>query len=324
MNRAKLRNYNLLIKLLKKKNGTTIEEIQKTLKISRKSVYRLFKELEDNHILLTSEMIPNSHSKKYHIELINEESLPILSWKEQELMQILLEYGKSIPPLKEPTGQLEEKLKKLELIPKAANNFFRISPLLPKGKRGHITSDIMFIIINCIKSNCIVNLSYNKNNSDKQTNYKIVCLKLFINNDGFYLNAYKLNGEKPGLRTFALERISSLQPQEKKCQVPENIQEESDQQILDLFGVILEKDYISAKLCFSKKVADYVIEREWPAGTACFEYTDDERGILRVKTRGKENLISWILHWKDEVVVLEPESLIEEIKEITSSIYKLY
>ena len=324
MNQSKLRNLNLLMKLLKRKNGTTIKEIQKTLKISRKSVYRLFKELEDNNIFLISEMIPNSHSKKYRIDVSDEDALPILYLKEQELIQILLEYGKSFPPLKDPTLQLEEKLKKLEVIPQSSNNFFQISPLLPKGKRGHITSEIIFLIINSIKKNCIVNLSYNKNNSDQQTEYKVVCLKLFINNDGFYLNAMKLNGENKGLRTFAIERISSLIPQEKKYFVPEKIKEESDQQILDLFGVIIEKDYITAKLCFSKKVSDYVIEREWPVGIASFEYTDDERSILTVKTRGKDNLISWILHWKDEVVVLEPESLVNEIKEITSSIYKLY
>jgi len=324
MNQSKFKNYNLLIKLLKKKSGTTITEIQKTLKISRKSVYRLFKELEDNHIYIISEMIPNSHSKKYHIEVLNEESLPVLFWKEQELMQILLEFGKSFPPLKEPTFQLEDKLQKFELIPQSNNNFIKISPLLPKGKRGNITSEIIFKIINSIKTNCIVNLSYNKNNSEQQTEYQVVCLKLFINNDGFYLNALKLNGKAKGLRTFAIERISCLEPQEKKYQVPEKIKEESNQQILDLFGVILEKDYIIAKLCFSKKVSDYVIEREWPAEIASFEYTEDEKVILTIKTRGKENLISWILHWRSEVVVLEPNSLIEEIKGITSSILELY
>ncbi|MDD4081948.1 MAG: WYL domain-containing protein [Sphaerochaetaceae bacterium] len=324
MNQSKLKNYNLLLKLLKKKSGTTIKEIQKTLKISRKSVYRLFKELEDNHIFLISEMITNSHSKKYHIDVLNEEALPILFWKEQELMQILLEYGKSMPPLNEPTLQLEEKLRKLELIPRENNNFIKITQLLPKGKRGPITSEIMFVIINSIKTNCIVNLSYNKNNSDQQSEYRIVCLKLFINNDGFYLNALKLNCENKGLRTFAIERISSLQPQETKFQVPKEIKEESNQQILDLFGVILGRDFIKAKLCFSKKVSDYVIEREWPAESASFEYTEDERVILTIKTRGKENLISWILHWKDEVVVLEPASLKQEIKKFASSILELY
>jgi len=324
MNESKLKNYYSLIKLLENKKGVTIEQIQEKLLISRKSVYRLFEEIRKNKIVITSKMIAHSHQKSFFIVLNETENIPILNNEQQELLQILAEYGKSVPPLTKPTQELENTLSYLELIPPFKQEFIQINNFLPKEKRGDLTTKTIFEIIKSIKNHRVANINYSKNSSTTAIDYKIVPIKLFINNEGFYLNAYKINDLKKGLRTFALERINSYEYLEEAGRIPKRIKEESNNQINDMFGVFQEKNLITAKLCFSKVIAEYILECKLPEASIKFKYIEDDKIILTIKTKGKLELISWILSWRDQVKVIGPLSLKNEIKDTITKMLEIY
>lgn len=50
-------------------------------------------------------------------------------------------------------------------------------------------------------------------------------------------------------------------------------------------------------------------------GTGCFQETDDGKLLFRADYTDKENLVTWLLSFRDKVELLEPEEIREEIKQ---------
>jgi predicted DNA-binding transcriptional regulator YafY len=54
------------------------------------------------------------------------------------------------------------------------------------------------------------------------------------------------------------------------------------------------------------------------------EKSDDESLLYKVKIKGTEEILRWILGFKDDAEVLKPEKLREEIKQISEKLSRMY
>lgn len=54
------------------------------------------------------------------------------------------------------------------------------------------------------------------------------------------------------------------------------------------------------------------------------EKLDDEWSIYELEVRGTQGIILWLLQQKDEIEVLSPQSLRDEVKEIIGRMYQVY
>jgi predicted DNA-binding transcriptional regulator YafY len=54
------------------------------------------------------------------------------------------------------------------------------------------------------------------------------------------------------------------------------------------------------------------------------EKSDDGSLVYKVKIKGTEEILRWILEFKDEAEMLRPEKLREEIKQISEKLSRMY
>lgn len=59
-------------------------------------------------------------------------------------------------------------------------------------------------------------------------------------------------------------------------------------------------------------------------GTGCFQETDDGKLLFQADYTDKENLVTWLLSFRDKVELLEPEEIREEIKQSIVRMKKKY
>lgn len=123
------------------------------------------------------------------------------------------------------------------------------------------------------------------------------------------------------IRIFALSRIQSAKILENQYQLPKDfdIQNFLKQHFQTYFGDQLHH----FKIVFNSWAKDFILEKEWfenqkttenSDGTVTLEF--DERSVLKVKI--------WVLGWAEAAQVIEPEILIQEIREHAKKIGELY
>lgn len=120
--------------------------------------------------------------------------------------------------------------------------------------------------------------------------------------------------EREDFRLFKLNRMENLQICEKQFDrrtVP--FPDLSDERIFP--------GGIKVKALFDKGCKWRLIEE---FGTSCFEEQSDGKLLFHADYTDKENLLSWLLTFRDHVELLEPKSLREELKEALIRTLKQY
>lgn len=59
-------------------------------------------------------------------------------------------------------------------------------------------------------------------------------------------------------------------------------------------------------------------------GTGCFEEQSDGRLLFHADYTDRENLIAWLMTFRERVVLLEPEDVREEMRAILNAMVKRY
>jgi predicted DNA-binding transcriptional regulator YafY len=116
--------------------------------------------------------------------------------------------------------------------------------------------------------------------------------------------------DRNGMRTFKIERIRSVSVTPRSFERPEATGLEAE--LRRGWDIIADQPPVEVRLRFSKAVADRVAETRWHAQQRIERQAD---GSLSWSTTvsGTIEIRLWILSWGDEVEVLEPGALREDV-----------
>ena len=119
---------------------------------------------------------------------------------------------------------------------------------------------------------------------------------------------------RQGIRHFRLSRMEELTELEEPFEYPDDF---------DLKEYVPSDDrFLTVTLRFNPSLADKVKQSNFPYIEEMKERPDGLDAVLRV--RQPEDLLQWVLGWGADVIVLEPESFRQRVREEACKILKRY
>ena len=142
----------------------------------------------------------------------------------------------------------------------------------------------------------------------KESRRRINPYRIWFFNGTFYVIGFCHTRNE--VRIFALDRIKMLHQTKETFEIPEDFNLEKF--VGSSFGVYQgERVYI--KVWFHADVAGYIKEKIWHESQQ-INPQDDGSIIFEAEVAGTDEIRFWIMTWGSRAVVLEPESLKEEIR----------
>jgi proteasome accessory factor B len=151
-------------------------------------------------------------------------------------------------------------------------------------------------------------MRYYSVHSQKRKEYLLDPYRLMHFRGGLYLFGYV--GEYKQIRTFAIERIESIDKLHDRFEKPSDFSVET--YLESSFGLVKE-DPFDVEIIFGSDVAEYVRSRVWHPSQQCREL---EGGRIRMKLHvgGEFELVSWILSFGPSAQVISPERLLGRVE----------
>ncbi len=155
--------------------------------------------------------------------------------------------------------------------------------------------------------------------SRKKTSQRMVApYRLWFFDGTFYMLGFC--HLRKDIRLFAVDRIRKMVLTDTTFEAPQDFDIENF--LRDSFGAFLG-DPVQVAIHFSPRVAGYVDEKIWHESQVV-EKQKDGSLIFKAEIAGTEEIKFWILRWGKDAVVLEPDSLREEIRMEAEGVLKNY
>lgn len=160
-------------------------------------------------------------------------------------------------------------------------------------------------------------IAYNAFSTGRRSRFRIDPLHIFERQGGLY--GFVRTTDYGDIRTLALERIETLKIGNESFAPPEEFDPAA--RLSDAFDIVLD-DPVEAVIWFSADQAPYVRERKRFTG----KWTENADGsiLLRLKTSGRRDVISWVLSCGSGVEVIEPEDLRNDVLSEIAAIHSAY
>ncbi len=159
------------------------------------------------------------------------------------------------------------------------------------------------ILMEAISEEVRAKMQYFSVHSQQKKTYTIHPYRLMYLCGGMYLFAYV--EEYKQIRTFAIERIESIEKTRDEFEKPPDFSVES--YLESAFGVVKE-DPFDVEIIFNKDIAEYVRSRVWHPSQQVREIGGG-RINMKMHVGGEFELGSWILSFGPSAVVVSPERL---------------
>jgi predicted DNA-binding transcriptional regulator YafY len=114
------------------------------------------------------------------------------------------------------------------------------------------------------------------------------------------------------VRMFAVERIRSIALTDHPYQMPLDFK--VDEYVQDALGIMRSGRRIEVELLFSKKSAAWVRDKTWHPSQD-IKLLKDGRLKMILRVTDNDELVGWILSFGSQVLVSQPETLREKVKE---------
>jgi len=306
----------LLLKMLEKPGGATIEELVKSLPeefaCHSRTVRRDLQALEVRFPLYTDSV--DGHVRWKLVEGFNR--VPALQFSATELMALVFTRDLAKPlegtPIKE---SIDSALVKIEgALPAAAEEFVQnLHGWFSAGVGPHKTyaehREKINQLARAITKKRTIEMRYYTAGRDKTTRRKVDPYRIWYAAGGLYLIGYC--HMRQDVRMFAIDRILSLTITNLPCQMPLgfNIEE----YVRDALTVMRGGPQIEVELHFDRKTSAWAKDRLWhPSQKAIL----DKEGCLTLTLQVADTpeLIGWILSFGPGVKVLKPAVLAQEVK----------
>ncbi len=295
--RESISRYNLIIKKLRK-NPSTFKEIENYLSLESKIQFYNFnvskrtfqRDLEDIRSIYNIDIQYNFSSKVYYIDLDHQ------------------------PEVNERIFEAFDTFNALNISDRLSNHI-HFEKRRPQGTEN------LYGLLHAIKNNFQIRFSYHKYWEDEITE-RIVepyALKEFKNL--WYVLSKDLKDNI--VKTFALDRLSELDISKKKFQFPENF--DINKYFNSCFGIIGPNDSNPQEvvLAFDSLQGKYIKSLPLHESQKILQDTEFQL-IIRLKLYITFDFIMEILSYGARVKVIEPNILIEKVKEAYQTALKQY
>ena len=322
-------------KLIGRLSGATIGELEENLGISRRSVYRVLKALEDLKYPCYKD---EEHGNRYRLTEPGRPTswwlppLPSVSFdlEDRVFLDYLFEAVALDPALSQTVRKLREKL---AFVGAAAGYAFatkesgagevkHTSVLLKSFAPGKISSSdverYFKILLEASAAHHACEVSYESRESGDVKTYTINPLGLFESEGGLY--CYVEVPRHGSIIILALERIRELKILDDVFTPPTEF--DAEKRLSDPFGIV-QGEAFSVRLVFSEDQAPYIRDRTWPESFH-FEELSDSRLEMSFETGRLFGLKRWIISWGADVEVVEPDWLRKDIAEELLQAYNIY
>jgi predicted DNA-binding transcriptional regulator YafY len=315
------------VSLISRPQGASVRELEEELSISRRSVYRLRNTLEELNIRPYADKRPGEREDRWYLEseyLQNFSNLRLpeitLTQKEALLLFLLLSNNRLFQgsELESLLTSLQQKLS--ALMPTAflsssqgesIDSLFATSPLHPSTLKGK--EEILDTILSAISQRQACTASYTALSHGNRKTYTIHPLKLFQHEGSLFLFVYIPKADR--IRILAVERITSLTPQDKHFTEPEDFDPEA--LLATSFDLSTEEPVIT-RILFTPQAARRIRGKRWSANQEIQEHEDGSL-TLTMEASGKHDILRWVLSFADQARIIDPPQLREELRQLLTS-----
>lgn len=302
--RGYILRYSLILRKLKLKTYTSFEEIER------------FVNREMEFIMDRDDRLNLGFSKRTFQRDIKEIS---------NAFEIDIEYSKTykgyfISQSKTSNPNFERMMEAFDLF-NSLNLSHDVSPFIYLEKRRPQGTENLHGLIHAIKNRLLVKFTYEKfwDESFDERLVQPIALKEFKNR--WYLLA--LDGKENHLKSFALDRLTNLEITRESFLLPKAIDIEEEYRYC--FGIICPRNQEPHDiiLSFDPFQGKYIKSLPLHESQVILTDTEDE---LKIKLRLciTHDLVMELLSLADNMKVIEPKELVEQIKEAHKNAYKQY
>lgn len=175
--------------------------------------------------------------------------------------------------------------------------------------------DILQNLITAISSKRVCRVSYQALYAEKAHSFHILPLKIFSHKDSLYVHAQRSNPqgepnkEDDFFPLFSVHRFNKVEVLENTFEPPQNYDFEAF--FNKTFGIMKGKTFL-VKGQFFHHAAVYACERIW-SDHQKIEKQEDGSTIIEFEASSEVEVIAWILSFRENAKILEPEWLKEKV-----------
>lgn len=311
-----------IIRLIEARHGMSIDELAEETGVTRRTIHRDLSALQDAGYPLLSER--EGLTKVFRF-ISRFKDIPPVSFTLQEIATLHLLRGQSA--LLQGTvleDELEALFRKIRsaLPPKVAAHLERMAgvalPLL-QGRHDYSNhAETLTRLMGALIHQNRLTVRYRATGRKQSSAYLVDPYTLAFYKGGIYLIGYAHN--RKSLRTFAVERMTSVTMQKDRFEIPDDYRPE--ERLRDAFGIVAEES-MKVKIRFSSVVADSVRERIWHPSQK-FEDTDEGGVELSFTAGGALEILSWVLSYGEHAEVIAPTELRQRVAATVAELAGLY
>lgn len=300
-----------ILRTLGTRHGITIGELAEEFRVTKRTLYRDLKALEDAGYPILSEVIDGTTYWKLELSF---KGVPPVTFTLNELMALYFSRKLLVSPRRSPFhADLESAFKKIEsALP--AKHLARLekieemfTPLVKASKKIDLNKGIFETVQWALLNQNILKLEYKPRKGNRAFPFEVHAYSSLFYKGGFYLLCF-VPGK--GMRYFALEGIKKAERMKERFEIPEDF---SISEFLKVpFGLFHGKP-ITVKIVFDKELSDYIQKHSWHSSQK-IKKLKDGRILLTMTASGKEEIKAWVLSFGAKAKVISPESFREEIK----------
>lgn len=311
-----------VIRLIEARHGISVAELSEETGVGRRTIQRDLVAIQESGYPLISDW---QDGDKLYRFLTRFKDVPPISFTLQELMTLSL--LRSQLDLLNGTPFLEEMqsvFRKVNSVlpPRLAAHMERIArvshPLL-QGKRDYSrSSDALRLIRQALLYQLKITLTYRSPGRGEPVTYRVHPYTLLFQKGGIYLLGFAQ--ERQALRTFAVERICTVEPEKERFEIPEGFH--AGQALQEAFGIVAEPP-MEVEIRFSAAIAHAIRDRVWHVS----QQTRDEADgavLLTFRAGGRMEILSWLLSYGAHAELLAPEHLRDELARMVRATALLY
>jgi predicted DNA-binding transcriptional regulator YafY len=209
--------------------------------------------------------------------------------------------------------------------------FEKLAEILPLALREHVarTLDVLsqrptdevfsrhvHLLTQAWAERRVVSLDYEPANYDQGAVPRTARVRPYLIEPSLQTHALYLIGwdeDRDAMRTFKIERIHDVRVTPRSFEPPEGATLERD--LRRGWDIIADQPPVDIVLQFSPSVADRVLETTWHPLQRT-EKNSDGTLVWRSTVSGVVEIRLWILSWGDDVEVLEPQDLRDQVRDI--------
>jgi len=317
------------ITLLSSATGTTINELAEELQLDRRSVHRVFNDLEEMGFPLYDDQRFGEKQKTWHLDSRYVKKLPNIA-----LPDIKLHLGELLALCLASSQFRGFKGTEFEIALKSAFNKLELilpDGLLPRLSRLQVLfhstekhakdysgkEKLIEKLADAMLNQKTCNISYHSFRDDKTKKFDIDPLRFFEHKGGLYTFVRSWHGD---IIFLAVERIKTLKVTAKSFEYPQDF--DPDERLNTGFG-LMSGEKVAVRIWFAEAIKNYVQERVWSTDQKIIR-NDDGSLVLELEVPITWELTSWLLSFGFNAKVLAPTSYVNEMEQVIRKMSNSY